>query len=221
MIPLYMQEQFDVSKVTDKFPCQCEICSNIFYKSKRDILKVLNGERTGKYCSKICKSIGRRTKKEMTCTNCGKTFNKIPSQIHDNNFCSSSCAAIYNNTHKTKGNRRSKLEKYLEEQLNLLYPDLEILFNSKEIINSELDIYLPKIKLAFELNGIFHYESIYGQNKLDQIQNNDNRKFQACIEKGINLCIIDTSKQKYFKEQTSQKYLDIIINIVKERISTI
>ena len=157
----------------------------------------------------------------MTCTNCGKTFNKIPSQIHDNNFCSSSCAAIYNNTHKTKGNRRSKLEKYLEEQLNLLYPDLEILFNSKEIINSELDIYLPKLKLAFELNGIFHYESIYGQNKLDQIQNNDNRKFQACIEKGINLCIIDTSKQKYFKEQTSQKYLDIIINIVKERISTI
>jgi hypothetical protein len=221
MIPLYNQEQFDASNVTNKFPCECEICSSIFYKSKRDILKVLNGQRTGKYCSKTCKSIGKRTKKEVICVNCDKIFNKIPSQLHENNFCSNSCAATYNNKHKTKGNRRSKLEIFLEKQLKSLYPELEILFNNKNIINSELDIYMPSLKLAFELNGIFHYESIYGQDKLNQIQNNDNRKFQACIEQGINLCIIDTSKQKYFKIETSQKYLDIIINIVKERISTI
>ena len=92
-----------------------------------------------------------------------------------------------------------------------------MVFNSKEIINSELDIYLPKLKLAFELNGIFHYESIYGQNKLDQIQNNDNRKFQACLEQGIEICIIDSSQQKYFKKETSQKYLDIITNIINNK----
>jgi len=72
------------------------------------------------------------------------------------------------------------------------------------------------LKLAFELNGIFHYEPIYGPKKLSSIQNNDHRKFQACAEAGISLCIIDTSGQTYFKESTSQKYLDIIISIVRD-----
>jgi len=90
------------------------------------------------------------------------------------------------------------------------------LFNDKTTINSELDIYFPDLKLAFELNGIFHYEPIFSQNKLDQIQNNDNRKFQACIEQGIELCIIDSSSLKYFKESNCKKYLDIIVNIISK-----
>ena len=69
------------------------------------------------------------------------------------------------------------------------------------------------------LNGIFHYEPIYGQDKLSQIQNNDNRKFQACIENGIELCIIDSSQQKYFKEQSSLKYLNIITNIINKLLN--
>ena len=134
-----------------------------------------------------------------------------------NNFCSQTCAGTYNSTHKTKGNRRSKLEIYLEKQLINLYPNLEIHFNRKDAINSELDIYIPSLKLAFELNGIYHYEPIYGKDKLSQIQNNDNRKFQACIENTIELCIIDTSTQKYFKESTSKKFLDIITNIIERK----
>ena len=38
-----------------------------------------------------------------------------------------------------------------------------------EAINSELDVYVPSLNLAFELNGIFHYEPIYGEKKLNQI----------------------------------------------------
>ena len=38
-----------------------------------------------------------------------------------------------------------------------------------------------------------------GAKKLEQIINNDNRKIQACIEKGIECCIIDTSSSKNFK----------------------
>jgi hypothetical protein len=136
------------------------------------------------------------------------------------NFCSRSCSATYNNTHKTKGNRRSKLEKWLEEQLTVLYLELEILYSNKTTINSELDIYIPSLKLAFELNGIFHYEPIYGEDKLNQIQNNDNRKFQACLEKGIELCIIDTSQHKYVKPSTSQKYLDIITHLVNSKLES-
>jgi hypothetical protein len=102
----------------------------------------------------------------------------------------------------------------LEAQLTTLYPTLDILYSDKTTINSELDIYIPSLRLAFELNGIFHYEPIYGEDKLTQITNNDNRKFQACLEQAIQLCIIDTSGQKYFKESTSQKYLDIITTII-------
>ena len=91
-----------------------------------------------------------------------------------------------------------------------------MIFNGKDTINSELDIYIPSLKLAFELNGIFHYEPIYGKDKLQSIKNNDTRKFQACIEKGISLCIVDSSQQKRFSPKSSQKYLDIIVNIIED-----
>jgi len=133
-------------------------------------------------------------------------------------FCGSSCAATYNNTHKTHGNNRSKLEKYLATELIKVYPTVEFQFNQKNTINSELDIYVPLLKLAFELNGIYHYEPIHGIEKLTQIQNNDKRKFQACLEKGIELCIIDSSKLSYFKESNALLYLKIIIEIINQKI---
>lgn len=169
------------------------------------------------YCCNKCKY--KHCKVKVRCTGCNKEIIKRKTEIKKsksgNSFCSRSCSTTYNNKNKTNGTRRSKLEKYIEEQLTILYPNLEIIFNDKETISSELDIYIPSLKLAFELNGIFHYEPIYGEDKLNQIQNNDERKFQLCLKHGIELCIIDTSNQKYFKPKTSNKYLDIIIRIIK------
>ena len=157
----------------------------------------------------------------VICLHCGKEFSKLVNQIkkHPNNFCSHSCAATYNNTHKKTGTKKSKLEVWLEKELAKLYPQFSILYCDKETINSELDIYIPSLHLAFELNGIFHYEPIYGPKKLNQIQNNDTRKFQACLEKNISLCIIDTSQQKRFTEKSSQQFLDIITTIINKTIS--
>lgn len=59
---------------------------------------------------------------------------------------------------------------------------------------------------------------IYGIDKLNQIKENDESKTKACHEAKIDLCIIDTSGQTYVKPSTSQKYLDIINNIIKERL---
>lgn len=219
MKPLYTQEQFANAKSEDKLPCECYVCENTFHKDKRTLNKVLNNisGHTGQFCSHKCKIlfIGKN-KQDVQCIQCDKIFSKSLSQIKKtkNNFCSKSCAANYNNTHKTNGIRRSKLESFLEQQLISIYPNLKIDFNKKDAINSELDIYIPSLKLAFELNGIFHYEPIYGSNKLNQIKNNDHRKFQACAEQNISLCIIDTSKQKYFKESTSKEFLSIITDII-------
>jgi hypothetical protein len=135
-----------------------------------------------------------------------------------NMFCSRSCSASYNNTHKTYGVKKSKLEFYLEEALVKIYPTLEFHFNRKDTIKSELDIYVPSLKLAFEINGICHYEPIYGVSKLLEIQANDHKKFQSCLEKGIELCTINSSKLTYFKESNAVPFLKIILEVLDQRI---
>ena len=221
--PLYSKIEFTNAKANDKLPFNCYNCNKTFYYAKKRIKYVINNNLNNKikFCSKSCNHKYKKLSICVICKNCNKTFhkNKFEFNKSKNHFCSQSCAATYNNTHKKHGTRKSKLEKWLEIRLTELYPDLEIHFNRKDAINSELDIYIPELKLAFELNGIFHYEPIYGQNKLNKIKNNDNRKFQACIEQGIELCIIDTSQQKYFKEKTSQKYLNIIVNLLNSQLS--
>ena len=222
MKKLFTNLEFINAKSNEQLPCLCQYCNKTFYLTKHEIQIKLISKYKNMFCSYKCKSKFQIAEIKIKCTNCNKEFNRIPSQIKksksNNHFCSQSCAATYSNLHKNKGNCRSKLEKYLEEQLKLLYPDLKILFNDKTTINSELDIYIPSLKLAFELNGIFHYEPIFGQDKLNQILNNDNRKFQASIEHGIELCIIDVSQQKYFKEQSTKKYLNIINNVINNNL---
>jgi hypothetical protein len=164
---------------------------------------------------------------DCICNHCGKTFKYFESRLKNKNrksgrmFCSKSCAATYNNTHKTHGYRRSKLEAYIETKLITNYPNLEIHFNRKDTINSELDIYIPSLKLAFELNGIFHYEPIYSDKQFSQIQNNDKRKFCACLEKNIELCIVDSSSLTYFKPDKAEKYYQIVKQLIDHKLSDI
>lgn len=172
------------------------------------------------YCSKECCRKSQVTEITLPCGHCGKEVTRDLREYKKSKsgylFCNSSCACSYNNTHKTTGSRRSKLEVWLEEKLQTLYPSLDFLFNDKTTINSELDIYIPSLKLAFELNGIFHYEPIFGDDKLNQIQNNDANKFQLCQQNQISLCIIDVSWISYNKESNFQKVLDIITDIINK-----
>lgn len=218
---LYTEKEYQDAGATTGLLCECYNCKKEFKITKKLItheLKNLRGR--CKFCTLECNKQYKTTKVNVQCKNCSNHFLKFANAAikSPNHFCTKSCAATYNNKNKTTGTRRSKLEIWLETTLTELFPILLIDFNKKDTIGSELDIYFPTLKLAIELNGIFHYEPIYGADKLNQIQNNDVNKFQKCQELGISLCIIDTSGQKYFKESTSIKYLDIIKNLVTSKL---
>jgi hypothetical protein len=225
MKPKYTQSQFEDAASTDKLLCECYQCQSTFYRMKKEIKQELNHNRGRiKFCSQLCNNEFNNKPTIVNCTFCNLEIIKQPSEINNsktgNVFCSKSCSATFNNKNKKHGTTRSKLEVWLEKQLIQLYPNINIHFNRKDTIGSELDIYIPSINLAFELNGVFHYEPIFGVDKLHNIQNNDISKSKACIDAKIDLCVIDTSSQKYFKENTSCKFLDIITNIIKERMLT-
>lgn len=206
------------TKLYENVELKCSCCGNLFLKHKRDFIKSVRLNRNYITCSKTCKNKMQTTSKELKCKQCGKIISRQISQINKTkySFCSQSCSASYINAHKTTGCNRSKLEIWLENQLKLIYPNLQILFNDITAIKSELDIYIPSLKLAFELNGIFHYEPIFGDDKLSKTQNTDQMKFKLCQENNISLCVIDTSHEKYFKTEKSQKYLNIITNIINQ-----
>ena len=177
--------------------------------------------RNNDFCGQNCFKQNERNKGEkqritVECAQCHKIFKKIKSRtkgLHD--FCNSSCNATYQNQHKTNGIRRSKLEQYLEEQIRIHYPDIECEYNQCTAINSEIDFYFPSLKLAIELNGIVHYEPIYGQDKLDKIQKNDNQKSIQCYERDIEFCIIDSSSCKRLTENEKSKYWNIFNAILE------
>ena len=164
---------------------------------------------------------------EIECPQCKNKFMGKKSQLpisgissKKNYFCSKSCSTRYMNQHKTLGYRRSKLQVWIQKKLIYMYPNLQFHFNKTSAINSELDIYIPKLKLAFQINGIFHYQPIYGQEKLKQITNNDHRKFSACHQKKISLCIIDVRNHHFSKQQKCIPYLDIITEKINYHITS-
>lgn len=194
----------------------CEHCGKSFNKSPFNINRTKHN-----YCSHFCSSAKQPSQskhQQVICLQCNTPFMKSRGAINTspNHFCSRSCSATYHNTHKLYGIRRSKLEVWLEQKLIEQYPLLKFHFNRKDAIGSELDIYIPSLKLAFELNGIFHYEPIFGESKLGQIQENDFRKFKLCHDANINLCIIDVSQMKHFKEHRAKLYFSIITNIIDQ-----
>ena len=201
----------------DDVPLKCKCCGNEFFRKQHHVQTILKANLDkAKYCSEKCKGIMRRKRTDGWCKHCNKSIVIKPYMLTRGkyHFCSKSCKCSYWNAHKTWGSRRSKLELWIESEHTEKYPNLSIDYNKTNTIGAELDIYIPSLKLAFELNGIFHYEPIFGPEKLNATKNTDSGKFRNCLEKGIGLCIIDTTSMRYFKKNGAKKFLNIITNII-------
>lgn len=180
-----------------------------------------------RYCCRKCYGLASREPRHtVVCAQCNKPKHMLDGQLrqHANHkskhhFCSLRCSGLYGAAHKTTGSQRSKLEIWLEERLLFLYPQLYIRFNDRVAIQSELDIHIPSLNLAFELNGPVHYEPIFGQDKLARTQQRDRHKMHACTDHGIDLCVIDVSGRKYFKPEFSEYVLGLVVQTINSRIS--
>ena len=198
---------------------KCAFCNELHYKAQCEVIKGLKRNKLF-FCSLICHGKFHSTKIEVNCANCEIKFFKLPSQIKNtkNNFCSKSCAATYNNKHKTNGTRRSKLEKIIEENIILEFPNLKFTCNDKTIIDSELDFYFPDLKIAIQINGIFHFEPIYGQDKLDKIKLLDKEKRIKCKENNIKLFEINCAFDKYLNKKIQVERWLQVKEILEEEV---
>lgn len=79
-------------------------------------------------------------------------------------------------------NKKSSCEKYIADSIASFYHG-EIWYNSRKVISPyEIDIYLPELKLAIEVNGIFYHSVTFNKDKDYHLC-----KSLKCRDKGIRL----------------------------------
>lgn len=99
----------NISNLRGKDPVtlKCECCGEEFERDKRIVLSVMSGSTKNKlkYCSRPCSSIMQKTAREASCSQCNTKFIRIPSKLgkSTNDYCSCSCAAIWNNSNRKPG----------------------------------------------------------------------------------------------------------------------
>lgn len=172
------------------------------------------------FCSIACRYGYQERATEIPCAQCQKRVRKTPAQVRqtkENSFCSKSCAALYNNSHKVYGSRRSKLEAFIEQRLHDELPELNLECNTSHATGTELDFYFPSLGMAIEFNGIFHYQPIYGREKLARIQKRDKEKVERCLQAGIELFVIDVSREIHTTQQVKEKYWASVKELVASK----
>jgi hypothetical protein len=117
-----------------------------------------------------------------------------------------------------------KMESFAKEIIEEIFDEIFVKMRPKWLEGLELDIYNEKLKIAFEYNGIQHYEYVpyfhRQESKFIKQQENDKKKIKLCKENNIKLIIIPYDKvtEINLKEYiiNELKNNDINININKE-----
>ena len=195
---------------------ECKSCGKSVSKSVTRYNESLKNQ-WNFFCSRTCRYGYQEKGQATSCAQCQKSIRKTPAEIRKTKrhvFCSKSCAATFNNRHKEYGCRRSRLEKYIEQQLSRQFHGLVFICNSHEAIGAELDFYFPTLRLAIEINGVIHYRPIYGSAKLKQVQDSDRHKARSCRKQNIKLKIVDVSGEVSYTKAMRERYWNIVKALV-------
>jgi hypothetical protein len=134
------------------------------------------------------------------CTDCGKPKERKELRLCDH--CNDIMVTASIKHRRKAGMKPAGKSQYQElalKILKILLPDYSILYNDRRTIRNplthnalELDIYIPDIRTAFEIDGPMHREPVYGEKRyLYQIAA-DAIKDEQCTLKDIKLIRIST-----------------------------
>lgn len=218
----YCDKEFERNRSERKF-CSTT-CFNSFQKDNDNYKKFIKCKECGKEIkvrknckSKKCNECASKPKlkdiQKCSCQCCGKEMYVTSRIAKVKKFCSGTCRNKINNP-KLNGHR-SKAELLLEEKIKNTFPNLTILANDRMVLDGlELDMYIPQIKTAIEWNGVHHILPIHGEQKLEYIKAKDNKKKALCLDKGINLIVIeDAHSHKKFIQSKTDEIISCISNL--------
>ena len=112
-------------------------------------------------------------------------------------------------------NNNSKLEKFILTQL--LKDGYRVDFHKEQMLSNtklQVDLFLPTINLAIEIDGPSHFAPIWGQDALTKNQKYDEKKNGLLIGKGLSLIRIKQTKD-FSKTRANiiyTKLLNLLIN---------
>jgi len=181
----------------------CDFCGEKIIKPQS-----LFKNRKNFFCSESCHNKWQSKKEIVKCDCCEKRFEKQLSLINRSrsNFCSISC----------KSKSVAKMS-YVENEFEEIIKNTGLKYerNNRDIVRPlELDFWLPEIKYAIEINGIFHYKPIFGEGSLVKIKSRDKRKKIKCKALGIKLRVVKPGNSK---NGTRQRRFERVLWELKQR----
>lgn len=199
---------------------------DIFYCSSACIPRKLKPAKIPKvsFCNypRIPCIINTAIKQNMNCQQCNQTFlsKECRKTKHGKRFCSKSCRMKYFNIHHHVHSKvnTSYPENYLFSLLTAEFPNLDIQKNNRTFLRCglEIDILIPSIKLAIEINGPVHYKPIFGEDRLLKVQRKDKTKTKELQSRQIDLVVLDVSELSKLHDQ--QRFIEKSFNELKELI---
>ncbi len=123
---------------------------------------------------------------------------------------------------KLRSGGRSFVEEFIYRDLKSIYPNIHIERNKRpdELRSDkdkplELDLFIPELSVAIEVQGPQHFREVYGDNS--RLKINDKVKINWCKENGVKMIWVDWEK---YNENMLRETKNTRIKLMKNQLNT-